>query len=102
MEKICRYKRRRTISRGSAPGRTFGVCYMFKKRKLVFLTIDHSRLQVSQLSNDELFKVDVLPNTHKKSLPAKQQKRLNIIQSRPKCFAMLENQSKIPDPIIKR
>lgn len=57
--------------------------------------------KIEQTSNEELFLVDVKPDENLVRLSDKQRKKLKA-QEAARCFAALENTSKITDPIIKR
>lgn len=60
---------------------------------------------MSEKTNDELFMVDTEPLKKKKKKIiglSLREKRKKLLESTPKCFASLINESKVPDPISKR
>lgn len=60
---------------------------------------------MSEKTNDELFLIDTEPIKKKKKkigLLTLREKRKKLLESTPKCFASLLNESKVPDPISKR
>lgn len=64
-----------------------------------------SNRKVSEKTNDELFLVDTEPIQKKKKKKiglTLLEKRKKLLESTPKCFASLINESKVPDPISKR
>lgn len=60
--------------------------------------------KVSEKTNDELFAIDTLPAKRKvkKIGLTKLEKRQKLREKPMKCFASLENDSKVTDPIVKR
>lgn len=63
--------------------------------------------KVSDKTNDELFTIDTEPIKKKNKKKNKigltlREKRKKLLESTPKCFASLINESKVPDPITKR
>lgn len=60
--------------------------------------------KVSDKTNDELFEIDTKPQRKKvkKIGLSKLEKRKLLLEQTPKCFASLENESKVTDPISKR
>lgn len=59
---------------------------------------------MSEKTNEELFEVDTKPQRKKvkKIGLSKLDKRKLLLERKPKCFASLENDSKVTDPIAKR
>lgn len=59
---------------------------------------------MSEKTNDELFVIDTEPTQKKKKKIGLtlREKRKKLLESTPKCFASLLNESKVPDPIAKR
>lgn len=60
--------------------------------------------KVSDKTNEELFEIDTKPQRRKvkKIGLSKVEKRKLLLERTPKCFASLENVSKVTDPIVKR
>lgn len=60
--------------------------------------------KVTDKTNEELFEIDTKPQKKKpkKIGLSKLEKRRQLRERAPKCFASLENDSKVTDPIVKR
>lgn len=61
--------------------------------------------KISEKADDELFTIDTAPRkrvSKKNALQTLRERRKKLLNSKPKCFAALENDSKVSDPILKR
>lgn len=72
--------------------------------KILLTFLSKFNRKVSEKTNDELFVIDTEPLKKKKKKIGLtlREKRIKLLASTPKCFASLLNESKVPDPIVKR
>ncbi|XP_012285471.1 ribosome biogenesis protein NOP53 [Orussus abietinus] len=70
--------------------------------------LDNARLEerlgppLAEKGDDELFAIDIKGTNESVAILSKRERRLNLLNKPPTCFAILRERSMVPDPISKR